>query len=169
MNNFRYAFEQLVRRLRGFLRRSAFERDVDEEMQFHRDMAAQHGLSPAAFGSAARYKEEVSDARGIRYYERIGLLSPPERKHGQRRYSADVIESLALVRLGRSLGFSLLQLQELTPSEWRKEAPGHWPAVFRERLGEIRATMAQPRSAERVLIGALSCACADITTCVRNG
>lgn len=106
-------------------------------------------------------------ASTIRYYERIGLLSPPERQRGRRRYSAEVIESLALVRLGRSLGFSLSQLQELASSERRKEAPGQWPAIFRERLEDIRATMIRLRGAERVLVGALGCGCEDMTTCDR--
>jgi hypothetical protein len=41
-------------------------------------------------------------ASTIRYFDRIGLLSPPERQRGRRRYSADVLHSLALLRLGRA-------------------------------------------------------------------
>jgi predicted permease len=71
MNEIRYAFAQLVRRLRNIFRRRSFERDLDEEMQFHRAMAAEHGFSPAAFGSETRYKEEVRDARGMTFIDDI--------------------------------------------------------------------------------------------------
>ncbi len=102
----------------------------------------------------------------IRYYERIGLLSQAERHRGRRRYSADILKSLALIRLGQSLGFSLSQLNELASSEWRKNAPGEWPAIFRERLEEIRATVARLRAAEDLLVAALNCGCEDLTCCV---
>src|SRR5689334_10245187 len=67
----------VLQRLRAAARRRRFERDLDDEMRFHLEMqAAAHatrGLSPAEarvraereFGGAARYKDEVRDARGL--------------------------------------------------------------------------------------------------------
>jgi putative ABC transport system permease protein len=69
---------QLLRRLRLLLLgRRRFERDLDDELRFHQEMQARQqearGLSPQearrqvqrTFGSVARYKDEVRDARGL--------------------------------------------------------------------------------------------------------
>ena len=72
-----YPLARFFRRVGLLLDRRAFERDLDEEMRFHTDMAtARHlerGVTPAAvrplitkeFGSMDRYKDEVRDARGL--------------------------------------------------------------------------------------------------------
>ncbi len=66
-----------IRRLRIFLGRRSFERDVEDELRFHIDMVASryaaqghspadvHALTHKEFGSMNRYKEEVRDARGL--------------------------------------------------------------------------------------------------------
>src|SRR6185436_19338794 len=72
-----YPLARILRRIRLLLDRRAFERDLEEEMRFHVDMAAarhlERGVAPAAvrplitkeFGSMDRYKDEVRDARGV--------------------------------------------------------------------------------------------------------
>jgi DNA-binding transcriptional MerR regulator len=50
----------------------------------------------------------------IRYYETTGLLPRPERTAGnQRRYGAEDLERLRLIRRGRLLGFPLRTIGEL--------------------------------------------------------
>ena len=49
----------------------------------------------------------------IRYYERIGLLPPPERIHGQRRYDTEVLGKLAFIGVAQSAGFKLAEIREL--------------------------------------------------------
>jgi MerR family transcriptional regulator, mercuric resistance operon regulatory protein len=62
---------------------------------------------------------EVSRTSGckietIRYYERIGLLSPPPRTAGRHRlYSQDHVKRLVFIRRGRNLGFSLDEIRSL--------------------------------------------------------
>ncbi len=62
---------------------------------------------------------EVSRTSGckietIRYYERIGLLSPPPRTAGRHRlYSRDHVKRLVFIRRGRNLGFSLDEIRSL--------------------------------------------------------
>jgi putative ABC transport system permease protein len=79
-----YAFRRALRRLRHFVGRRAFEREVDEELRFHMEMAAErhvaHGHSPAdvralthkEFGSMNRHKEEIRDARGLTLGDDLG-------------------------------------------------------------------------------------------------
>src|SRR5215216_2435268 len=73
-----------LRRLRHFLARRSFERDLEEELRFHMDMVAArhhsggdmpadvHALIHREFGSMVRYKEEVRDARGLTFVDDIG-------------------------------------------------------------------------------------------------
>jgi putative ABC transport system permease protein len=51
---------QFLRRFRQLLRWRQFDRDLAEEMAFHRDMAAQEG-DPGAFGSAALAADQARD------------------------------------------------------------------------------------------------------------
>ena len=43
----------------------------------------------------------------IRYYEQIGILPPPMRKNGQRRYDNRALFRLAVVRRARETGLGL--------------------------------------------------------------
>lgn len=50
----------------------------------------------------------------IRYYERIGLLSPPQRKEsGYRQYLDDAILRIRFIKHAKDLGFSLDEISEL--------------------------------------------------------
>ncbi len=53
-------------------------------------------------------------AKAIRYYEGIGLITPPERmKNGYRIYRPSDVATLRFVSKARSLGFSLPQVGDL--------------------------------------------------------
>src|SRR4051812_30699653 len=49
----------------------------------------------------------------IRYYERIGMLPPPERLSGQRRYAPDVLGRLTFIGVAQSAGFKLREIKAL--------------------------------------------------------
>jgi MerR family transcriptional regulator, mercuric resistance operon regulatory protein len=62
--------------------------------------------APLSIGTVAAMSGLTPDA--IRYYERRGLLPAPARTSaGYRRYSADVVRRLALIRSAQRFGFSL--------------------------------------------------------------
>jgi DNA-binding transcriptional MerR regulator len=89
----------------------------------------------------------------IRYYERVGVLSPPER-HGAgryRRYRSADIERLGFVRRARELGFSLDEVRELlgladqperSCAEVDQLARAHLAAVI-EKLAQLTALRAE--------------------------
>ena len=63
-------------------------------------------------GTLAR--QTATKVQTIRYYEQVGLLTPPARTEGnQRRYSTRDAERLAFIRHARELGFSLDMIREL--------------------------------------------------------
>ena len=50
----------------------------------------------------------------VRYYEKVGLLSPSRRKYnGYRDYTQDHLQHLRLIRRARSLGFSQDEVRNL--------------------------------------------------------
>ncbi len=50
----------------------------------------------------------------IRYYEKVGLIDPPERTaSGYRQYRREHVDRIAFIRRCRELGFSLLQIDAL--------------------------------------------------------
>lgn len=50
----------------------------------------------------------------VRYYERQGILPPPQRQaSGYRRYGQDDIARLGFVRRGKALGFTLVEIRDL--------------------------------------------------------
>ena len=53
---------------------------------------------------------EVAEATGVptstlRYYEKLGIIPPPQRSSGQRRYYPEVLQLIAVIRLGKDVGF----------------------------------------------------------------
>ncbi|MGV0787352.1 helix-turn-helix domain-containing protein [Mycolicibacterium sp. XJ2] len=83
----------------------------------------------------------------IRYYEEIGLLPPPGRVGGQRRYRRDDIGRLTFIRHCREFGFavdqvrtlaSLLQDTDRSCIEAREVAETHLASI-RDKLAELHA------------------------------
>ncbi|MDQ2775238.1 MAG: ABC transporter permease [Acidobacteriota bacterium] len=60
--------KQLLRRLRYLLNRRRFDRELADDMEFHREMA---GGSGAAFGSTLRLREEAREAWGWTWLDRL--------------------------------------------------------------------------------------------------
>ena len=72
----------------------------------------------------------------IRYYEQIGILPPPMRKNGQRRYDNRALFRLAVVQRAREKGFTLEEIRELFfgfPPETRPQK--RWHQALRAKDG----------------------------------
>ena len=60
----------------------------------------------------------------IRYYEEIGVLTPPRRSEsGYRRYTESSLEELRFIKKGQRLGFSLDEIREILRISRAGEAP----------------------------------------------
>ena len=53
-------------------------------------------------------------ASAIRYYERLGIISTPDRTGNQRRYAGDALHRLLLVRFARDMGFTLAEIKSFS-------------------------------------------------------
>ena len=75
----------------------------------------------------------------IRYYEQIGLLSPPPRSDGgQRRYGSPEVGRLNFIRHARELGFEIDDIRELLAMSAEPQASCHQAdSIARNHLLEV--------------------------------
>ncbi|GAA4241546.1 MerR family transcriptional regulator [Actinomadura meridiana] len=82
-------------------------------------------------------------ASALRYWEGVGLLPPPVRVSGQRRYPPSTVELVGVILLLRDVGFSLRDLKALlasaTSADGRREVAGRKLAELDERIVQVQA------------------------------
>ena len=102
-------------------------------------------------------------ATTLRYYERIGLVPVPARLGGQRRYDDAVLARLEVIRLCKSAGFALDEIQAL----FADDAPGRPAsrALAEAKLAEIDARMRSLARARAVIEWGMRCTCPSIDAC----
>ncbi len=151
--------KELVRRLHYLLNRRRFDDELAQEMEAHREMAADHG--GAAFGNALRLREEARDAWGWTWIDRVGQ---------DLRYAFRVLRSspgftvAAVLTLALGIGVniaafgffnlmvlrplpvrdpgSLLLFQRRAPHNYAGSMPYLEMAFFREHAQTLRAVLA---------------------------
>lgn len=102
----------------------------------------------------------------IRYYESAGLLPVPRRVHGQRRYSAEVLTDLAVIRMAQGVGFTISEIHELFhgfPDD--TDASSRWRTLARRRTAELDAQIASAQQRRAMLGESLSCGCVTFREC----
>ncbi|MDT5140592.1 MAG: hypothetical protein QOD58_4854 [Mycobacterium sp.] len=102
-------------------------------------------------------------ATTLRYYEQVGLVPAPARQGGQRRYDSSVLSRLEVVRLCKSAGFTLDEIQLL----FADDAPGRPAsrALAGTKLVEIDAQLASLARAREVIEWGMRCTCPSIDAC----
>lgn len=106
-------------------------------------------------------------ASAIRYYERLGLLAPPHRVGGQRRYSPDALDRVLLIRFASEMGFSLAEIK-LFLSGLRENAPvgPRWKKLATKKISEVEESIARSLRLKTLLQNLLDCRCASLKQCV---
>jgi DNA-binding transcriptional MerR regulator len=122
-------------------------------------MSGRNGL--VAIGELARRTGLASSA--LRYYERVGLLSPSARAGGRRHYDASGIERVALIQLCQDAGFTLREIRALLAAgsgrgrSWRRLAEG--------KVQELETRIARAERAKALIQHALACPHRSLVTC----
>ena len=85
----------------------------------------------------------------LRYYEKIGVLTPPTRSlNGYRGYGAKQLEEIAFIQKGKKICFSLLTIKH---AHERFKLLGHFCSDFTEQLErkktELQANIAKDKLA----------------------
>jgi MerR family transcriptional regulator, redox-sensitive transcriptional activator SoxR len=120
---------------------------------------------PLAIGELA--EQAGRRPSSIRYYEQIGLLPPPTRVSGQRRYGRDALRTLAVIDTGQRAGLSLDEIRVLLSA-----APGDRAAIERLReladrkLPQIAALIERTELVRAWLESAARCECPGLGECL---
>lgn len=107
------------------------------------------------------------NASAIRYYEKIGLLAPPDRTGGQRRYSHSSVDRALLIRFAGDMGFTLGEIR-LFLSGLGENAPvgPRWKKLAHRKLIEVDQNIARSLKLKALLQALLGCRCASLHQCI---
>jgi DNA-binding transcriptional MerR regulator len=117
----------------------------------------------------------------LRYYERRGLLAPPDRTlGGHRNYPDQAVTLLRVVKAAQRLGFTLAEISELLDCATHRHAPashgphqhGQRPSGLQSRaaakLAEVDQKIADLTVIRGSLRQALTAGCDDLVSCAEN-
>jgi MerR family redox-sensitive transcriptional activator SoxR len=109
------------------------------------------------------------NASAIRYYEKVGLLAPPDRATGQRRYSIDALDRVLLIRFAADMGFTLDEIK-LFLSGLRNNAPVGplWKKLATRKIQEVEQLILRSRRLKSLLEHLLHCHCPTLQICVHR-
>src|SRR3712207_6312596 len=98
----------------------------------------------------------------IRYYESVGLLPPPSRESGQRRYDESVLRRLTVIDVAQRAGLSLDEIRDLLEHDPLSE---RLRALAARRLPEIDALIARAERVREWMQLAATCGCERVDDC----
>jgi len=102
-------------------------------------------------------------ASALRYYEELGLLPPPVRVSGQRRYPESAARLVAAILLYRDAGFTLAEQKALLAT--RAGPAGDRRQLMQRKIAELDEQIAKARAAREAIRHGLRCPHEDITQC----
>jgi|SRR5947209_3660567 len=113
---------------------------------------------------------EIAERAGIRpsairYYESIGILPPAERISGQRRYDERVLQLLAVIDTGQSVGLSLEEIGALLQASRDGAVGAKVRALAERKLPEVEALIVRAQAVKRWLEAAEACRCPELEDC----
>jgi MerR family mercuric resistance operon transcriptional regulator len=120
---------------------------------------------------------EVAAAAGVnrqtlRYYERRGLLSRPDRTlGGHRLYPAETVTVLRVIKVAQRLGFTLDEVADLLDAgrhQHRRPADAGLTARAQAKLTEVEAKIAELKIVADTLRTAIAAGCDDLVECSGN-
>jgi len=104
----------------------------------------------------------------LRFYERIGLLSPAGQIAGRRHYHRAEEERLALILSAKESGFTLKEIKDLISAAARGQSPrALWREVATAKRIRLEREMQKLRAAERSLKRKAGCRCKTLRECER--
>jgi DNA-binding transcriptional MerR regulator len=100
----------------------------------------------------------------VRYYERRGLIDPPDRAGGKRQYHPRVLRRLAIIEAAQRVGFSLTEIQDVLGS---RDGPAHerLRRLALRKLPEIDELIHRATTVQQLLRFCGDCHCKSIDEC----
>jgi DNA-binding transcriptional MerR regulator len=113
-------------------------------------------------GEVARLTD--TPATTLRYYEKRGLIEPPARIGGQRRYGSSVLARLMVIRFCRIAGLSLADIERVVTD--RSPDRSVTKGIARDQITLIDAQIVELQLARRMLHAVVDCVCGEVEACV---
>ncbi len=121
-------------------------------------------MATMTIGEVARQVGVAPSA--IRYYEEIGLLPPPARVNGRRRYDASTVQRLQVVERAQRAGFTLDEIRELFFGFAVGTHPHmRWETLARRKLAELDEQRSRIQAMQDLLREELRCGCLTMEQC----
>jgi len=109
-------------------------------------------------------------ASTLRYWEGIGLLPPPERLGGKRRYDAEARRQAELVVSAKGAGFTLAEIRVILAGSARKAPPSQiWRGLAARKLPEVERALERASSMKGILEAGIRCECLTLEDCLLGG
>ena len=131
-------------------------------------------MESMSIGEVARSAGVMPSA--LRYYEGVGLLPPPERANGRRRYDGEllreVLDRLEVVRLAQQAGFTISEIRTLLDGFSEDTPPSErWRLLAQDKLPEVEVLLERALGMKDLLERGLRCECLRLEECslVSNG
>ena len=103
----------------------------------------------------------------LRYYESLGVLPPPRRVSGQRRYTPTVLKVMQIIKVAKEAGFTLSEIRTLLNGFSVDTAPSErWKELARQKLPEVEALIARAQGMKQLLELGLECECLEVDECI---
>ena len=121
-------------------------------------------MSSLSIGEVARLSGKAASA--IRYYEEVGLVDPPVRVSGRRRYAPEVVRRLAVIETAQRAGLTLDEIRLLlqaSPSDGA--ATEQLRIVAEEKLPALREAIERAELVRGWLEDAARCCCPSLDDC----
>ena len=117
---------------------------------------------------------EVARAAGVnretlRYYERRGLIEPPDRSPGGHRlYDQRAVQTLRIIKAAQRLGFTLEEVADLIEVGRQRGRDSGLQARAQTKLVEVESRMADLATIRDNLRAALDAGCDDLHRCATS-
>jgi MerR family redox-sensitive transcriptional activator SoxR len=105
------------------------------------------------------------NASAVRYYERRGVMPPPERASGQRRYGPDAIARLRTIRVAQQVGLSLTEITQLLAGARDGKSTEVLRRLAERKLPDVEALIERAQAMKKWLELAADCRCASLDVC----
>jgi MerR family transcriptional regulator, redox-sensitive transcriptional activator SoxR len=105
----------------------------------------------------------------IRYYEKLGILKPPHRVGGQRRYPSDALDRVLMIRFATEMDFSLAEVK-IFLAGLRDTAPvaPRWKKLATRKVEQVDHAIKRYRQLKSLLEHLLNCRCPSLQICVQR-
>jgi MerR family transcriptional regulator, redox-sensitive transcriptional activator SoxR len=115
---------------------------------------------------------EVAERTGhtvvrLRHWEKVGLLEPPPREGGKRRYPPSVLSRIAVIDLARKAGFRLPEIREVLIDRNAQRTGDRWRALTGRKAAELDELQSTVEAMRALLAHLAACDCDSLEECAR--